>query len=264
MDILIPILIVSGIGLVVGVGLAVASSIFAVPKNEIEEKVRECLPGANCGACGFSGCDGYAQAIAKGETDNISLCLPGGNETVAEIAAITGKAVVEIAPVAAFVKCNGTCANASDKLEYSGIKTCKAANMMLGGEKTCRFGCLGYGDCMAVCDNGAITLCDGVARIDVQKCGACQKCAQVCPKHLIDIRPVGKLQAVVMCASQDKGPAKLKACKASCIGCGKCTKACAEGAITVESFVAKVDAEKCTGCGECAKVCPRSCIVITE
>ncbi len=260
MDILIAVVIVSVIGIIIGIGLSVASSFFAVPKDETEEKIRECLPGANCGACGFSGCDGYAAAIAKGETDNISLCAPGGNDTAQNIAEITGKAAEDVLPVAAVVRCNGNCNNAPLKLEYEGIKTCKAASMMFGGQKTCIHGCLGYGDCLSSCDNGAISICDGVARIDVSKCGACAKCVKACPKGLIDILPVNKKQAIVMCRNSEKGAVAQKACTVSCIGCGKCAKVCPENAITVENFLARVDASKCSGCGVCVGSCPKKCI----
>lgn len=260
MEILIAVVIVSLIGIIIGVGLSVASSFFEVPKDETEEKIRECLPGANCGACGYSGCDGYAAAIAKGETDNISLCAPGGNDTASAIGEITGKKAENIVPVAAVVRCNGTCESSEEKLNYEGITTCKAASMMFGGQKSCVHGCLGYGDCMNACENGAISICDGVAKIDILKCSACARCMNTCPKGLIDLLPVNRLQAAVMCRNREKGAIAQKVCKVSCIGCGKCQKACEAGAISVESFLARVDAYKCTGCGKCADACPKKCI----
>ena len=263
-EILSAVLIVSVIGIFVGIGLSVASKFFSVPKDETEELIRECLPGANCGACGFSGCDGYASAIAKGETENISLCSPGGNSVANQLAEITGKTAEEILPVAAVVRCKGTCENSVEKLNYQGIKTCKAASMMFGGQKTCIYGCLGYGDCMNACDNNAISICDGVARIDITKCSACAKCMKICPKGLIDLLPKNKLQALVMCRNTEKGAVAMKTCKVSCIGCGKCVKTCESGAITVENFVAKIDVSKCNGCGKCASACPRKSIELIE
>ena len=84
MDILFPVLLVAGIGLIAGLILAVASIIMAVPKDETAEAILEVLPGANCGACGFSGCSGYAQALAKGEAKP-GLCSPGGQECAAQV-----------------------------------------------------------------------------------------------------------------------------------------------------------------------------------
>lgn len=264
MDILNAVIIVSVIGIIIGIGLSVASSFFAVPKDEMEEKVRECLPGANCGACGFSGCDGYASAIAKGETENISLCSPGGNDVASALAEITGKKADDIEPVVAVVRCNGTCENSQEKIDYDGIQTCKAASMFFGGQKSCVFGCLGYGDCMKACDCNAISICDGVARIDVSKCIACAKCLKTCPKGLIDLLPKNKMQALVMCRNAEKGAVAQKACKVSCIGCGKCQKTCENGAITVENFLAKVDSSKCNGCGACKDACPKKCIEMVK
>ena len=133
---------------------------------------------------------------------------------------------------------------------------------MMGGQKTCAYGCLGYGDCLRVCDNGAISICDGVARVDISKCGACAKCVNACPKGLIRIFQANKKQALVMCKNKEKGPVAQKSCKVSCIGCGKCVKTCPEGAITLENFLATVDSDKCTGCGACKDACPKKCIEI--
>lgn len=262
MDIILAVVIVALIGIIIGIGLSFASSVFSVKKDEIEEAVRECLPGANCGACGYSGCDGYALAISKGETENISLCTPGGNEVANQIAEITGKKAENIAPQVAVVACNGNCEFAPQKMDYTGIKSCKAAHLMMGGQKTCVYGCLGYGDCLSVCDNGAISICDGVARVDILKCSACKKCVSACPKGIIKVLEANKKQAIVMCKNKEKGALAQKSCKVSCIGCGKCQKNCSEGAITLENFLASIDPQKCTGCGACKDACPKKCIEI--
>ncbi len=264
MEILTAVFIVAAIGIIIGVGLSLASVFFAVPVDEKEEKIRECLPSANCGACGYSGCDSYAQAIAKGETEKLSLCLPGGNEVVQHIAEIMGKKAETMRDVVAVVACNGDCESAPKKLRYEGIDSCKAASLMFGGQKSCIHGCLGYGDCISVCDNDAILICDGIAKIDITKCKACKKCMTVCPKGLIQLLEVNRLQAFVACTNKEMGAQAQKSCKVSCIGCGKCTKACTQGAITVENFLARVDAEKCTGCGDCVSACPKKCIELLK
>ena len=69
-EIFIPIAIVVGIGLVLGLVLAVAAIILHVPVDERVEAVTEVLPGANCGACGYSGCSGYASALCEGSAEN--------------------------------------------------------------------------------------------------------------------------------------------------------------------------------------------------
>ena len=259
-EILIPVIIVAAIGLIAGLGLAIASVVFAVPVDEKAEKVRGCLPGANCGACGYTGCDGYADALAKGETEECNLCIPGGNATAKEIADIMGLAAGEIVPSVAAVMCQGNCQNVEEKLEYSGVRSCKIATQLFGGPKNCVHGCIGFGDCVEVCPYDAIFICDGVARINPDKCRACKMCIKTCPRGLIDLFPLNTKKAAVLCKNHDKGAQTRKQCKAGCIGCMKCMKACPAEAVTVENFCAKVDYDKCTGCGKCNEVCPVGCI----
>lgn len=254
------VVIVSAIGIVAGILLSVASEIFAVPKNETEEKIRECLPGANCGACGFSGCDGYAAALAKGETESVSQCAPGGNAVAKKIGILIGKEATAIKPMAAVVMCGGDCDHANDKLEYQGVMSCKAAMQLYGGHKSCPYGCLGYGDCMNACPYEAITMCNGVARVNTMACHACRACQRACPKGLIEMLPLETTMAAVLCHNHDKGAQTRKDCTYGCIGCGKCTRTCPNGAVTMDNFVAKVDPELCTGCGLCHEACPVKCI----
>ena len=172
--ILIPVLIVTIMGLVLGLGLALAAKFMAVPTDEREAKIRECLPGANCGACGYSGCDGYAAAIASGEAKP-DKCAPGGTGTASALAEILG---VEISttPKVAFVACQK---NSKNKYEYTGKQTCLSASLIHGGPLECQFGCIGFGDCAAACQFGAITLQDGKPVVCEDLCAGCGACAAV-------------------------------------------------------------------------------------
>ena len=156
------IIIVVVIGLIAGLILSVASIVFAVPVDEKQEAVRACLPGANCGACGFSGCDGYAKALADGSAEN-GLCSPGGPDVAAEIAEVLGVSAGTMERKVAVVQCAGHCDNVTTKLEYQGIDTCQAVSMMFAGDSACAYGCLGHGDCAAACPENAITVCNGLA-----------------------------------------------------------------------------------------------------
>lgn len=256
MEILNAVLIVAGIGLVLGLGLAVASIVMAVPKDEKAEKVRECLPGANCGACGFSGCDGYASALSKGETDNTGLCSPGGNAVSAKIAEILGVTAVTVMPQAAVVLCTGHNGNAKLKYDYSGVESCRMATQLFGGPKECVYGCIGLGDCVRACPYEAIHICNGVARINPVECRACKMCVNTCPKGLIEMMPLHRVTAAVLCKNHDKGAVTRKECTAGCIGCMKCVKTCEHDAVKVENFAAHVDYAKCVGCGNCHEACP--------
>ncbi len=254
--ILIAVAIVAGLGLLLGLGLAIASVVMAVPVDKKAEEIRECLPGANCGACGFSGCDGYAAALSKGITKNTALCAPGGSDASKAIAEITGLDAGVVKPMAAVVLCQGIKSNTGKKMEYLGIESCKMAKQLFGGPKECIYGCIGYGDCVNACEYNAIHICDGVARINPLACRACKQCVKTCPNSLIKMLPLHETKAAVLCANKDKGALTRKECKAGCIGCMKCVKNCEAEAIKVENFCAKIDASKCTGCGKCEAGCP--------
>ncbi|MGN0551426.1 MAG: RnfABCDGE type electron transport complex subunit B [Acutalibacteraceae bacterium] len=256
--ILLAVIIVAAIGLIVGLVLAVASVILAVPKDEKAEAVLAALPGANCGACGFSGCSGYAAALAHGKAE-LGLCSPGGEETVKAVAQILGQEASNTVKTTAIVSCKGSLDNTQSTVQYQGITTCKAAMQLHGGTKACSYGCIGFGDCVSVCEYDAVKVCNGVAMVDESRCKACKKCVAACPKGLISIVPI-KPQAVVLCSNCDKGAQTRKDCKAGCIGCMKCVKVCPTGAVTVNKFHAAVNPELCTGCFECVNACPQRCI----
>ena len=65
------------LGILIGILLGVAGKVFAVETDERVEKVRECLPGNNCGGCGYPGCDGLAEAIVAGDAP-VNGCPVGG------------------------------------------------------------------------------------------------------------------------------------------------------------------------------------------
>lgn len=260
--IIIAVVILSVIGAISALMLSIASKAFAVPVDEKANQIRECLPGANCGACGFSGCDGYAAALSKGDTLNTALCNPGGNDAAKAISEVLGVAAGTVKPSAAVVLCRGHNENAAIKLNYQGVKSCRMANQAFGGPKECIYGCIGYGDCVKVCEYNAITICDGVAKVDPHICKACKKCLKTCPKGLIEMLPLEETEAVVLCKNHDKGGNTRKECTAGCIGCMKCVKVCEQGAITIDRFCAKVDYDKCIGCGKCHEQCPVGAINI--
>ncbi|MEE0946813.1 MAG: RnfABCDGE type electron transport complex subunit B [Acutalibacteraceae bacterium] len=257
MEIIIPVIIVAVIGLVLGLGLSLAGKYLSDPPDEKLEAIREALPGANCGACGYTGCDDYAAAVKDGIAKP-NLCLPGGKDTAAALSEVLGVEISATEKVA-FVTCGGDCYKASTKYAYNGIMSCSAAVSLYGGPMDCSFGCIGFGDCVKACEYGGIEIVDGVARVDARICKACGKCVTVCPKNIITLLPKGN-NLKVKCVNTDKGAKTMKVCQVGCIGCTKCVKECKHDAIKVENFVAKIDPEKCTGCGDCQLICPRGCI----
>lgn len=258
MVILIPVLVIAGLGLAFGLGLSYTSKVFEVKVDERIASVREMLPGANCGACGFSGCDGLAEAIVN---DGVpaSKCPVGGADGAALIAEFMGTESGEIDAKVARVLCQGTTDNVEARYEYYGIEDCHAANALSGGMNACGFGCLGLGSCARACPFDAIVVENGLARIIPENCTGCTKCVAECPKNIIKMVPPTSCYTV-LCSNTEKGAVARKSCKVACIACLKCVKVCLSEAITVTNNLAVIDVEKCTNCGECEKVCPQNSI----
>lgn len=256
MSIVYPVLSIGGLGLVFGAGLGYAGKIFAVEEDPKLGEIMECLPGANCGGCGYPGCGGCASAIVEGKAP-VNACPVGGASVAAKIAEIMGVVAEEKEPTAAFVHCGGTCEKAKSKYEYFGIDDCVMASQLAGGgSKGCSFGCLGLGSCVKACAFGALSIVDGVAVVDKEKCVSCGKCVTACPKHLIEILPAKK-KVKVECSSKDAGKAVMANCTVGCIGCKICEKNCPFDAIHVVDNLAVIDYEKCKACGICANKCPK-------
>ena len=251
--------VVGIVGIVIGVLLGIASEKFKVEVDEREELVRAELPGNNCGGCGYAGCDALAKAIVEGKAA-VNQCPVGGAPVGEKIAAIMGVEASTAEKMVAFVKCKGTCDKANVQYNYYGIEDCNKITVVPGaGDKACSYGCLGSGSCVKACQFDAIHIVDGIAVVDKEACKSCGKCVEVCPKHLIELIPY-KQQTFVQCNSNEKGKALMSVCEVGCIGCRLCEKNCEAGAVTVNNFLAHIDADKCTNCGVCAEKCPRKII----
>lgn len=249
------------VGILIGVLLGIASEVFKVEVDEKEIQVREALPGNNCGACGYPGCDGLAKAIASGEA-RVNQCPVGGQPVAAKIAVIMGVDDVGTSEKkVAFVKCKGNCNYTKKLYTYSGLYDCNGAMVVPGaGGKSCEYGCMGYGSCVKACEFDSIHIVDGIALVDKEKCVACGKCVTACPKKLIDMVPY-KAKTLVQCNSQDKGKTVKDKCSVGCIGCTMCVKQCQDDAIHMVGNVALVDYSKCIECGRCAMKCPTKVII---
>lgn len=247
--------VISGI---LGVILAVSAKLFAVKVDGRVEKINGCLPGANCGGCGYTGCAALAEAIVEGKAQ-VNACNSVSEEALAEIGEIMGVKAEHGKRFRAQVMCSGTHELAKKKYIYNGISDCAAANKLAGGDKLCPNGCIGLGTCKAACKFDAIHIINGVAAVDYDKCRACGACVSACPKGIIKLIPYDA-KHWVGCMSTDKGPVTKSFCEVGCIGCKLCEKKCPVGAIKVTNFVAEINYDLCTGCGECEKACPRKII----
>lgn len=257
--ILIAIGVIAIIALVIGIILAIAEKVFHVEINENEAKIREALPGSNCGGCGYAGCDAMATAIANGEAA-VNGCPVGGTAVAKKIADIMGKEAIEVERMVAFVKCDGTSDKKNIDYNYMGVQSCVGAALMPGsGPYSCKDGCLGFGSCAKACPQGAIRIINKKAVVDKELCIACGQCIKTCPHKLIELVPAGT-KYIVQCSSHVKGKNVMNACTAGCISCGICEKNCPSDAIHVVDNIAKIDYSKCTQCGICYSKCPRKII----
>ena len=260
--ILFSVLLLGGMGVLFGLILAVASQVFKVECDERLEPLTEALPGANCGGCGYAGCGAYAAAVIDG-TAPIGACPVGGADCAAKMAAIMGVEAGDTVRKVAQVRCTG---GGHEKLRYNyvGIHDCEAAVRLPGGTPLlCSFGCLGMGTCVKHCQFGALSIVDGVAKVDKEACVGCGACVSACPKHVISMVNYDS-HIEIPCNSKAPGKEVTKSCSNGCIGCNLCAKFCEPKAITVTDFLASVDPTKCTGCGTCVTKCPRKLIVLAN
>jgi Na+-translocating ferredoxin:NAD+ oxidoreductase RNF subunit RnfB len=253
------ILVISAISIFVGLLLSFAAKKFKVESDLKKDLILSVLPGANCGGCGYVGCEQYAEAIVKDDVD-IALCRPGGEEVVKKIAEILGKEVGDIERIVAVVMCNGG-DRAKDEFEYNGVESCRYAIKFFDGQKLCKYGCLGFGDCVEVCPFDAIYINQyGVAEVDPFKCTGCGLCVKACPKNIIKLVPCN-YKVHILCSSKDKGNIVRQICSVGCIGCGLCVKVCPQKDIVLGNNLAMMKYDKCDNCGLCVVKCPTKCIV---
>ena len=258
------ILTLCALGVLSAVILSFGAQKFRVEEDPRIDEVEKMLPGANCGGCGFAGCRGMADALVKQDDISSLFCPVGGGDCMKAVAAYLGKSAPEKEPQVATVRCGGTCEKRPRTNDFNGAKSCAVASSLYVGETGCAFGCLGFGDCVVSCAFDAIRMNPetGLPEVDPDKCTACGACVKACPKMIIELRKKWpKNRAVyVSCVSKDKGAVVMKACKAGCIGCGKCQKVCAFDAITIANNLAYIDPQKCKLCRKCVNECPTGAI----
>jgi Na+-translocating ferredoxin:NAD+ oxidoreductase RNF subunit RnfB len=260
---------------VLGVFLAVVlyfvAQRFHVEEDPRIDEVEAMLPGANCGACGYPGCRGMADALVVRDDISELYCPVGGASTMSAVAQFLGKAAAERDPEVAVVRCGGSCALRDGVVVrerrnvFDGARSCAVEAATYAGETGCSFGCLGQGDCVGVCAFDAIAMnpATGLPEVDEAKCTACAKCVKACPKRVIELRRKGpkSRRVFVSCVNKDKGAVARKACGVACLGCGKCVKVCTFEAITLENNLAYIDPAKCKLCRKCVSECPTGSII---
>jgi len=265
-DILIyTIISLSVLGVILALVLFVIARQFRVIEDPRIDDVEEALPGANCGGCGYPGCRGFAEACVKADGLSGLFCPAGGNDCMTTIAGVLGLEAIEKDPEVAVIRCSGSLQVRPRANVYDSITTCAACALLYSGDTGCQYGCLGFGDCVEVCNFDAIYIdkLTGLPVVEDDKCTGCGSCVTACPKDIIELRKKNKKdrKIYVSCINKDKGGIAKKSCSVACIGCGKCEKECKFEAITVENFLAYIDPEKCKLCRKCVEVCPTGAIL---
>lgn len=257
-SVLVPAVVLGGLGALLSLVLLVAARRFAVWEDPLVKAVEAALPGVNCGACGFAGCHDFAVKIV-GTRDDRMFCPPGGRAASAKVGGLLGMAVEGKDPPVAVVMCRGARGVASFAGEYDGLEDCRAAALVEGGRKACPYGCVGLGACVRACAWEAIAIRDGISEVLPETCVGCGACVKACPRGIIRMAPRAE-RVWVGCVSHDPGKLVRGYCRVGCIGCKRCVKSCAHDAVQFDNNLARIDHDKCTLCGACVATCPQKVI----
>ncbi len=258
------ILVLGFLGLFFGSGLAFASKKFAVEVDPKVDEILAILPGANCGACGVPGCSAYAEAVAAGRVPP-NKCVPGGKDVAEKVSFIMGLTGVEIAePKIVAVHCQGGRKEAKERFIYQGLEDCRAAQLIGGGSKACRYGCLGLGSCVKACPFDALYMNDNDLPVVIEeKCTGCGVCVLTCPRGILSLIPVTQ-KVYLGCCSQDRGKAVKDVCTVGCFACKICAtpKVTPSGAITMEGNLPEIKDIHSAELYTAAEKCPSKSYVI--
>jgi len=254
-----------GLALIFGLFLTIASKKFYIKVDPKIEHIASILPNANCGACGYPGCDNFAKAVVEGEAP-VNGCVVGGQETADKVSEIMGVAAGSITPMVAVVQCLGGEDIAVRRSKYYGVSSCKEVDI-LGGDKGCEYGCLGYGDCVDACPFDAMKMGEnGLPIVNEERCTGCGECAKACPRGIMALIPIDQ-KIYLGCVSEERGKDVSNVCKAGCIGCTLCSRVVPEGTITMDGYIPVIHYDKVEdwdGLQPAIDKCPTKTFVIRE
>ena len=204
--ILVAVGVLVAIGLICALILVIAAKFFAVKVDEKEQNIRACLPGANCGACGFTGCENTtrnydykgiptcagAKLFYGGDGACSSGCLGYGDcAKVCPSNAIynnNGVACVDPEKCTGCGLCTKACPNFVIRLvptTATAVVACSNKDKGAAAVKECKASCIGCKKCENICPADAIKVEDNFAHIDYTKCVHCNACTETCPRHAI-------------------------------------------------------------------------------
>ncbi len=264
MNILYATIVIAALGTILGIGLSIAHKFLAVEKNQLAVDIEEALPGANCGACGYPGCSGYASALSSEKNIPINLCTPGGANVERIIAKLLNLEAgsSDNKKMVAYIHCNSKKSDRVENFDYKGISDCQAAATIFDGALACKNSCLQLGSCLKVCPTNAISY-DEFGRLSVDKdlCITCGKCIKVCPHNVISFIPYDATYAI-SCNNTDKGGVVRKICSVGCIGCSICERKFENSGCKIVNFLSEIDYNTdTTDLPKASSACPSKCIV---
>ncbi len=254
----------AALGLLLATLLVLANRRLFVFEDPRIEQVEDLLPKANCGACGTAGCRPFAEMLVQGETEpgKCTVNSRSMNQIIADFLGVPlGAGEKRVARLA----CAGGGNVAYVRATYSGLPSCRAAALVAGGGRGCAWGCLGFGDCEAVCDFQAIRMnTQGLPVVIEDQCTACGDCVTVCPKDLFSLQPVSH-RLWVACKNLEFGDLAEHQCEVACTACGRCVQDSPEGLIQIQDNLAVIDYSKNTLASTVAiERCPTGSIVWLE
>ncbi|MGF1529289.1 MAG: electron transport complex subunit RsxB [Candidatus Competibacterales bacterium] len=152
------------LALALGLGLGVAARALGRENDPVVARIDALLPQTQCAQCGFPGCRPYAQAIAEGRAD-IDQCPPGGEATVAALAALLNRPAKGLNPA------------------YGQERPPLVAAIDEGH-------CIGCTLCIQACPVDAIVGASGqMHTVIAAQCTGCELCVNPCPVDCIHLQP---------------------------------------------------------------------------
>ena len=253
-----------GLGALFSGGLALANKKLHVEEDPRISEIQDWLPGANCGGCGYPGCANFAEKVVLQET-TVGGCPVCNDEAREEIARFMGLEAEAGEKLVARIMCQGGEYETAKKGVYFGAETCTAAAITSGGEKMCAYGCLGFGECVDACPFDALHLdANGLPVVDQENCTGCANCIDACPRGVIEMHPVSD-RLFVACRNEDGPKESRKLCIKACVGCSICVRALADGEMTIENNLARIDYGKYGQGNELpTEKCPTDCLIVIE
>ncbi|OUM09317.1 electron transport complex subunit RsxB [Pseudomonas syringae] len=138
-------------------------SIRILPGVDLIRSIDALLPQTQCGKCGHSGCQPYAEGIAGGEA--INKCPPGGDETIAQLAGLLSVPVLPL-----------DTERGAAPAQVAFIREAE---------------CIGCTKCIQACPVDAIV---GAAKlmhtVIIDECTGCDLCVAPCPVDCIEMHPL--------------------------------------------------------------------------